>query len=72
MDFTTFHNYNKLVRRGQAPALTCSMCDNIVTLVSYKEEPALQCYFCGARTIPGQDTYDTISKEIDDRHNRTD
>jgi hypothetical protein len=54
VDYRTFHNYNRLVRRGQAKPICCGMCGNEYTLrLGKNDEPELQCFYCDVRVKPG-------------------
>lgn len=66
MDFQTFHDYNKLARRGLVDPLFCSICGGIeIVIAVHDDEPAIKCYYCGALTIPGLNTYQRIQQEVE-------
>lgn len=61
MEFQTFHNYNRLVRRGIVKPLACPHCENEFALsIGEDDEPVLKCFFCGTLTLPGLDMYNRV------------
>lgn len=52
--FRLFHRYNKLVRRGLAKPLTCTVCDTrLITALDDEDELVLKCFTCASSTRPG-------------------
>lgn len=60
MEFTVFHRYNRLVRRGLAKPLVDSCGNEFVLRVTEDNEPVLQCAFCNTYTQPGLAMYEDI------------
>lgn len=61
MDFQTFHQYNKLVRRGYVKPLACPICETEYVLrVSVDDDPVLQCFSCNTLTQPGIRLWDQV------------
>lgn len=59
-DFQTYHNYNRLVRRGLTKPLTHS-CGGAYTLtIGDEDRPALKCFSCGTTTYPGLNMFSDI------------
>lgn len=65
MDFQVFHKYRALVRRGQAPPIKCLLCHaNVMFSIDSEGDPVLECYYCGARTRVGLNTYHKIEEAV--------
>lgn len=61
MRFQVFHDYNRLVRRGLVPPLTCGHCGTEYAIrLGVDDQPELQCFMCDSRTRPGQAYYDKV------------
>lgn len=66
MEFQTFHNYNRLVRRGLVKPLTHSCGTEFVLIIrddhspNPNPQPALKCFACGTLTLPGTKMYSDI------------
>lgn len=61
MEWSIFHEYRHLSAQGKVKPLTCPDCDNdLITVLSDNDEPALWCFFCDTLIRPGLDVYDQI------------
>ncbi len=65
MEFSVFHKYNRLVRRGMAKPIQCSCGAEPVVSIGVNEEPVLKCYSCGSRITPGLALYQSLVKHVD-------
>lgn len=72
MDFSYFHDYNRMVRRGDAVPLACPDCNQEYALrvSAFTDEPYFQCFVCGTSVKPGARVYGEIVKEVDRYYNR--
>lgn len=65
----TFHNYNKLVRRGDAKPLVCPVCEQqYVTTLGKNDTVALRCYRCNTLTSPGLDLYALVRNVVKEHY----
>lgn len=60
MEFQTFHNYNRLVRRGYTKPLVHSCGDEFTLIIGDEDKPALKCFACNTITYPGLRMYSDI------------
>jgi hypothetical protein len=66
MDHTTYHRYNKLVRRGLATPLTHDCGTEYTLRIAEDDETVLQCTSCNSFSLPGLQVKRMVKSQVEE------